>query len=538
MKRVFVGLLAVIGLSLLSCFSAHALSSDAKLFVSADNTFYAYVKAGESVSAEFLRVPHEEPFDTVRGDVTITLEGPDVPAEKCVAPRDAAIGQGCRFAPRIAEKTGIWRIQFSAPAAAKTYPEVSSVVKWGGNLFRWNIAVLSSGTEQHGRLWTERYAIRQPAAASFSGDFMYYYVSEDGYIYRASYKGYNGQISTLSADAIGIRSGEGCVSAYQSTEVSNTKFSPALGSCGSAYKLFFEEPAGDLPAKAVTWDDKEDWVRPGISRPTVSELNFMSDNSTDQQSGTISFFLRNFIGQYQIKIDVDNDGSFDGQDDVAMNQQMKKLSNGLQSIRFDGADKAGQVISPRQTIGIKIEITKVAEIHLVAADVEGRSGGLELIRLNGDNAPTTRLCWNDTELPALTDSLMTSLVDGRNCPDSTKGVHGWAYTDGSWGNARYVDDWIYASTTLEGKNTIIYPEAIQGQAAAVNRNWTAAIIAAVGGFVVIAIAITVIVAKRRRRQAAPVTPPEYQPPVLFNAQYPPQDTSVPPGETPPRSDRP
>lgn len=512
MRRLLLAIaLAVVG-GLTHTFVAQALSSDPKQFISADNTFYAFVKGGETISAAFLRVNQDEPFDTVRGDVTVTLDGPGAQQQKCVIPKDVPIGQGCSFAPQTAPQTGIWRIQFSVPADARTYKEVSPVVKWAKNLFNWNITVKNSDGEQHGRVWTERYAIRQPAAASYQDDFVNYYISEDGYIYKATEFGYNGQISTLSADGIGIRSGKDCVSAYQSTEVSDTKFSPALGTCGNAYKLFFEEPAGDLPAKAKQWDNTNDWIRPNISRPSIAELHFSSDNSSDQQSGFISFYLRNFIGQYQIKIDTDGDGSFDGQSDVVMNEQMKSLSSGLQRVRFDGVDKYGQIIPTSQTIGVQVVITKVAEIHLVAADVEGRTGGVELIRESGDNAPTTRLCWNDTELTPLSVELTTKTLDGRDCPDSVGGIHGWAYNDFSWGNARYIDDWIYASAKLTGNNKITYPDEEQAATKKMAINWL--LIGGVGAGVLVVLAVIIIVLRKRRhakQQAAPQALPPIQP---------------------------
>lgn len=508
MKRVLAGLLVAFGVVAIAIPSTvGALASDPKLFISGDNTFYAYAKAGETVSASFLRVNQDEPFDTPREDVTITLDGPGVEQQRCVASKNVAVGQGCRFAEQTAQKAGIWRIQFAVPPTAKAYNEVSPAVRWAKNLFSWDISIKSGQTEQKGRIWTERYAIRQPAPASFTTDLNYHYISEDGYIYRATYKGYHGQISTLSADAVGIRSGTGCVSAYQSTEVSNTKFTPALGSCGNAYKLFFEEPAGNLPATAKTWEDKDEWVRPNISRPSISELNFASDNSTDQQSGTITFFLRNFIGQYQIKVDVNNDGSFNGQDDVVINQQIKRLTNGLQSIRFDGTDKTGQIISPSQPIGVRVEITKVAEIHLVAADVEGRTGGLELVRISGDNAPTTGLCWNDTELGEMPENLAIPILDGRACPDSTKGVHGWAYADSSWGNARYVDDWVYASATLEGNNQIVYPQSAAVNEEAESSRVQLAVIIGVGTGLIAVVAVAIVVIKRRNKRPPQLPPP-------------------------------
>ena len=490
--------------------SSHALASNPKMFISADNTFYAYVKGGETVTTSFLKVDQDEPFGTVRGDVTVTIEAPGLDKQTCTLKKDVAVNQGCNMGPISSVKTGIWKIDFAVPADAKTYQEVSPVVKWAKNMFKWNITVANNGVEQHGRLWTERYAIRQPAPASFLVDFENYYISEDGYIYKARELGYNGQISILSADGIGIRKGKDCESAYKSTDVEDTKYSPALGVCGAGYKLFFEEPAGDLPQKATTWNGKSDWVRPDIKTPSLSELHFNPDKSTDQQSGTISFFLYNFIGQYEIKVDVDNDGSFDGQSDVLIRRQMKSLSNGLQQVTFDGVDKQGQVIPRDHPIGIRVSITRVAEIHLVASDVEGRTGGVELIRLSGDNAPTNGLCWNDTELKPFTDTtMMPDEVDGRSCPSSIDGVHSWKYADDSWGNARYIDDWSYASAKLTGKSQIVYPES-EEQAKAVKKDNTMLIMAIVGGFIVLVaviVAVIVIINKKRKNNLPPPSTP-------------------------------
>lgn len=511
MKRVFAFLVVLVAaVLLLPVQQSTALSSDSMMFISADNTFYAYVKAGETVSAAFLRVNQDEPFDTPREDVTITIDGPSMEQQKCIAQKNVPIGQGCIFAAQTAQKTGIWRIQFEVPATAKSYQEVSPDVQWGKNLFNWKIDIKAGNEEQKGRIWTERYSTRQPASMSYATDFTYHYISEDGYIYKADYKGFNGQISTLSADGIGLRKAKTCESAYRSADVVDTKFSPALGSCGNAYKLFFEEPVGSLPAKAETWDSKQDWVRPNISKPSISELHFSPDETTDQQSGAISFYLRNFIGQYEVKVDVEGDGNFDGQDDVTIRQQMKRLTSGLQKVTFDGTDKSGRILPRDQKIGVKVVITKVAEIHLVAADVEGRVGGLELSRLNGESSPATALCWNDTELDPMSESLMPKERDGRDCGDSTGGVHAWSYADLSWGNARYIDDWAYARANLEGNNQIVYPNQDGAAAASVQKNILPLVIAVVTGTAaIVAIVVVVIVRRRVKSRAVPQLPPQY-----------------------------
>lgn len=503
-------LLAVVGAVFGHVLPAAAFSSDGKQFISGDNTFYAYVRSGETLSADFVHVAFEEPLNTVQGPVTFVIDGPGVPEQRCVAPANVAVGQGCHFAAQTAVKSGIWRIQATAPDGAMVYDQAAPNAHWSKNWFNWSITVASGGTEQHARLWMQQYNLRQPPAVQYTDNLINYYVSQDGYIYRATELGYNGQISTLSADGIGNRLGTSCMPAYKSVEVGDTKASPTYGSCGSAYKMFFEQPTGDLPTSAPQWDGKTDWVLPNVNHPSISSLKFTSDGSPDQLSGTVSFVLHNFIGQYQVKIDVNNNGSFDEQNDVVLNEQVKTLSDNEQKIHFQGADKQGQVISPSASIGIEVVITKVAEIHLIAADVEGRTGGLELERLNGENAPTTRVCWNDSEL-ALTRTNTTPTSDGRDCPDGTGGVHKWAYDDNSWGNARYIDDWIFASATLNGTNKITYPD-VTATAAKTTKN-PIALLVAVAALVLLIIIVLVVVLRARHRRTH--KPPQLPPPTDF-----------------------
>lgn len=514
-------------------FVAHALSSDPKQFVRADDTFYAYVKGGETISASFLRsdIPGS---GGARKNVTVTLDGPGVKQMKCTIPDNVVAGKGCVFPKQTAQTSGIWRIQFIAPSDASTYPEVHPVVRWGRNSFQWNITVSDSKGERHGRIWTDRYAIYQPSLAAYHGDSTLYYISEDGYVYKSTEFGYNGVASVLSADGIGIRQGDQCTSAYRSIEIANEQYSPSFNTCGDVYKLFFEEPAGDLPGKAMQWDGKQDWIRPSVNSPKLSELHFTPDGSQDQQSGTISFFLHDFIGQYEIKVDVDNDGSFDGQSDVTMNEQMKTLSDGLQQINFAGVDRQGQIIPRSQPIGIEINITKVAEIHLVAADVEGRAGGLELIRLSGENAPTTRMCWNDTELTPITiATLNTSAVDGRDCPDSTDGIHGWNFGTGSWGDKRYIDDWTYASAKLEGDNKIVYTNDTEKASGAKHNNLLVLGVVAGVALIIVIAGVTMMIV-RRHKQPPTLPPPPPQPPTgIIQPPAPPQ---YPGGQPPVDSD--
>lgn len=527
MRRfILVLFISVVGLSvMLSGATANAYKSDDSILIGADNTFYAYVKAGEKVSISFLRVGFKS-SDPLAA-ITVDVEAPGLKKQECKIQKKIAAGKGCLFSERTAVESGIWRIDFKLDdSAGKIFKEASPSVRWGGNMFSWDITIKGEDGSEKGRIWTDRYAFRQPPSEGHvGGDIDSYYVSEDGYIYKSLNKGYDGQTSILMADSIGIRKNQDCISAYRSAPVGDDELSPALGSCGNRYKLFFEEPAGNLPAEATRWDGETDWVLPTIKRPEISELHFSPEETGDQLSGTISFFMRNFIGQYQIKIDVDNDGSFDGQNDVVLYEQLKSLSSTLQQVRYQGVDKNGQIIFPSQKIGIKVEITKVAEIHFVAVDVEGRTG-IEVTRVNGTNAPTTRLCWNDNDLEPISNvNLVTQEVDGRSCPDSSGGVHGWGFGSLSWGDKRYIDDWTYASVKIDGKNVIHYPEEEnENQLAKTNNNTLLIIGGIVGAIVIIGAVVTFLVMRKGKGNTPPIDgPPAMQPPTI-----PPTGGNLPP----------
>lgn len=488
-------------IGLLAALPAGALTSNKKMFVSADNTFYIYAKGGEKISAGFARSSQTETSGIAPEDVTISLEGPGLAMQQCIIPKAVAVGAGCGFDNVVAPEAGVYKLSFKLPETAQVYKEVSPTVRWGANLFTWNITLVDERGVKEGRVWSELYAVRQPFQPEFLTDLTYFYMSENGFLYKASYKGYNGQISTFSADAFGIRKGDKCESAYRSIEVSDTKMSPAFGACGGSYKLYFEQPAGDLPHTAKRWDGKQEWVSPAISRPVVEGLKFESDKNGDTQSGKIRFTLKNFVGQYKVKVDVNDDGNYDATEDVSLARRMKSVDGGVQEVVFNGIDGSGKAIPASQRIGIKIQIEKIAEIHLVNADVEGRTGGLEITRLNGDNAPTTRVCWDDTELPSLEDAtLVTKILDGRNCPDSVGGVHGWAYASGGWGDARYIDDWAYASAKIDGTADIHYPEDEVAAAAKQNGANQGLVATGLGGLVVIGVLGFIVVMTIRRNR--------------------------------------
>jgi hypothetical protein len=229
---------------------------------------------------------------------------------------------------------------------------------------------------------------------------------------------------------------------------------PPAGHCGDPYKIFFEQPAPDLPATAQFFDGSTSWVAPPIATPAISNLAFIPDNSTSLvKDGTISFDVANFTGQADVLVDVDNNGSYT---DAVDRSLPAFAANGSGTVAFDGLDGTGTPVDPTTTMHVKVSIDHVGEIHLVSEDVEARTG-IDVSILNGPSPGSVPVYWDDTHLVAAGRSCVTSPVDGTaGIADGGSGVHGWSCNEnsnngvnGSWGDARDLDDWTYVPTAFE-----------------------------------------------------------------------------------------
>lgn len=231
-KVVFVGLLIIAGLLVAdSGSSVHAYIPDPRTFIAGDNVFYAYLRSGEKLNVNFNRANQPPIGETTPQQISMTVDAPGLSEQACTIPANIPLGNGCSF-NLTAVKDGIWRVNFELPANALIDPTISSTIKWGADLFNWNITVSDSGGEKPGRVWSELYGIAQEYPRSALADLTFYYVSEDGYIYRVLYRGFNGIFAILSADAYGNVKAGTCETAYQSVDANNSAIKPAFGSCG------------------------------------------------------------------------------------------------------------------------------------------------------------------------------------------------------------------------------------------------------------------------------------------------------------------
>lgn len=439
-----------------------AYSPGANSYLSNDVVFQAYVKAGETVDANFVRaivnVPSAAKPDTLMirqpGGVTVT----------CTISAESSIGTRCNVpAGMTSAVDGIWTLEFDRDSDG-----IQLTNSTGINAYTtWNITVSDNGTPVTGRLWSDFYNLNQGYSTLTSGvgvDLTMWYVGETGQQYRATFLGYNGIDSSFYADPYGVRTTADCIPAYKS--VNQTAAVSAIiddASCGGRYHIFFESPASDLPEYSVLSDGSTMWVVPPLQLAAFGEAAFAhADDSAVPYEGTFSVPTTNFQGTLTLYVDTDGNGSYT---DPVDRRILLPTADDLATYEFDGRDANGAIIPRTVEVTARAAITQVGEVHFVNRDVELRGGGLQIQRLNGGASGRSTLYWNDTELATAGRCTTTPQLDGRSGVDtSVGGRHAWGNlgcsgsgnsnngTNGSWGDWRYIDDWTYdtynATTSL------------------------------------------------------------------------------------------
>lgn len=386
--------------------AAHAASTPEPSAIHSDNTFFAYVKSGENLDVE----------------ITPTVSGVD-PTTVVTDPQGNALGGNGTY---TAVSDGIFTI------------ETNSGGDWNeGSL--WDITVWDGGTEQIGRIWVERYLMGQNTVQTMD-EFPLWMVNNSGYIYSVVLRDFNGINSTITADSVGNAvSGENCATPrYASTEYENA----AMG-CGEQYRLFFEEPADDLPATSQAASGSLPILPEMLTEDDldVTDLSFTPAHPNSSTAGTLTWTPpQRYSGGYTLDIDADGNGSYDDDVDLSIPMGADGTAEAT-SFEFDGLDANGDPIGTCVPVNARVHFDRVGEIHLQQNDVEQRT--LSMTRLNGAGAPDSTMYWDDETALSESRANQTPVTDGRAGVDSTGGVHGWAYDINSWGNERWIDDWTY-----------------------------------------------------------------------------------------------
>lgn len=368
----------------------------------ANNTISAYLQAGESLYTD--------------GNIGTVTEV------------DGSTHNGTgTFGP--AETDGVWRVQLPTQGANVPYD--------------WTVEVHAGGAEVPGRVWAAQDSIHQSIVAGGLADLQYWIVNNTGYIYAVELGGYNGGNSTIQANSVGWADDE-CAPTYASHEYSvegEGSNYPPLPDCGETYRVFYEEPAADLPATAPSAIG-DVTILPELLNTgdlEVTDLAF-APAATGAAAGTFTYSLNpRFTGGYFLQVDVDGNGSYT--DAIDRSIALGADGSGSYSYDFDGLDGTGTAIQDCTTMTARIFFDKLGEVHIAQTDVESREGGISITRVNGEGAPDSTIHWNDEGFEGTrvgtTDPIVGESVD------STGGVHAWTLDANGWGNGRIIDDWAY-----------------------------------------------------------------------------------------------
>ena len=406
--------------------------------IRADQSFFAYVGPGENLDVSFTKA-----LVAFGGGATITVRGPGGIVQTCTIAIADPVGASCNFTDLISATPGVWQIDFDA--APGTFALDS---------FDWTINVQAGAVTIPGRVYTEEYEPSQNDV-QLPTDITLYYQSSDGFVYEAIYSDYHGVDSNLQSNATGIALEGTCISGYESYDAigpfsDEGRLDLTTTQCGPLYKIFFEPPDPAMPDAATLWNGSSTFLTPPVVLPDVSNLQFAQDPTSLIRNGTFTFDVVNHIGNASLQIDANNDGDYDDPEDRIIPQAI--TADGTYTVPFDGLDGLGNPISLADPITARVLIDQAGEIHFVNYDVENR-GGLQVTALNGPDAGSTTLYWNDTQLRTESRMCTTPVLDGRGGVDSTGGVHGWTCpiatsnfndgVNGSWGDVRYIEDWTY-----------------------------------------------------------------------------------------------
>lgn len=363
-----------------------------------------------------------------------------------------------------AGQEGVWEIDFIAPSPDNssegnpvTIPANAGWTQPSGSFIAaFDVSVRNTANTAFlpGRVFTN---IFSGQLSSFNVGFngIFYILTKDGYQYKLDNNGQAGNGFSFFANNKGIRNASGAAS-YQSI---NTAISPNVQDPRAAdtqsditHKIFFNSPAADLPATAITPGGGSTWLVNPPFIPTISSASFTGTEGTTGKAGTSPLggtinFSATANGSYAIAIDVNHNGVYT---DPIDRKLTGTSTSGPNAIPWDGLDGLGNKL-PSGAVSYAVNITLslfAAEVHFPFFDVERNVNGIKLTRITGIGSPDNTVYWDDSQITTIgTPSSPIKNLTGIN---SLTNGHKWGTTtitntDGDFGNNRSMDTWAYVT---------------------------------------------------------------------------------------------
>ncbi|MES2628751.1 MAG: hypothetical protein V4616_07255 [Bacteroidota bacterium] len=379
--------------------------------------FKVFARAGESIyvgsSAQgigngtmILRSPNGNTYTSGSG----TLGKIENKLQEALGPQ---LGYQPFVQPVGAGEEGIWEVSFIAPNAAATSDPTNPVLldAWTQENSYWiaafdiSVKVPSALPFTNGRMYANVFnAIMGGATLPFTGTFRV--LTPDGYVYNWALNTISGLNFCFFANSKGIRNGFGDPSylsnnaIFTSPDVHDPRTADVANDI--THKIFFNDPAADLPGTTVIAGGGTTWLRNSPLVPTIADYTFTGMEGTRNIMGTTPLgghfaFTANLYGKYTIQIDINRNGNYTDPIDRIMTGI---TMFGANKIYWDGKDGLGNAVAASTTPVTAIVSNTLfsGEIHFPLFDVENNPNGMVITRASGPGSPTDVVHWDDTFL--------------------------------------------------------------------------------------------------------------------------------------------
>ena len=463
--------------------------SGSRLFYNAsvDQQLKVYVAAGDFLHFGTSHLGIEGGFMTVfrpDGSVYATYDGSDGLGiinnniEERNGPTGGGTSNGTGYIPNIievgAQESGIWTIVLDYPSHNfSPFANLANNAPWTRTanqptnrrvILAWDISVSQNlpinegGVPIKGRLFSNEYvSIIQNNGTTTSPVF--YVLSKQGYQYKLQFNDADPFGFPISANSTGLTFGNQ-LPAYQSANTTDFTidanidtwvndelylYPPQARDTFSLinHKLFFNPPDGDMPTSALNTDiftneTYETWlfnaISPVIFGASSINMSLQERDSFIASNGIGIIFQSNQEGIVNVSIDINSNQLFEDSLDV---QLSKFTSGGQDTIFWNGQNGLGEsiLLDSATSWATRLSI-RAGEIHIFYQDVENDLGGLNIIRLNGENLPDSTFFYDH--------SAIGGPISGNNTSDSALPVTKSFIYNNNFGNERLLDHWAFA----------------------------------------------------------------------------------------------